>query len=166
MSGPRKNIIPWDIHFMSQAQLTASNRSRDPNTQVGCVIVDNLNISIATGYNGLPRGCDNNKYSWSREGKFLDTKYPYVEHAEKNAIHNRGTNLLKGARLYVTLHPCSDCAKSIIQNGIIEVIYLSDKYAETDDTIAAKRMFKDCGVKTRQLILDKPQIITIELKNE
>lgn len=165
MIRPRK-VVSWDIHFMSRAQLAAQDRSRDPSTQVGCIIVNDQNVPVATGYNGLPRGCDNDKYPWNREGEVLDTKYPYVEHAERNAINNRGSNSLQGTRLYVTLHPCSDCAKGIIQNGIKEVIYLSDKYADSPDTLAAKRMFADCGVKTRQLILDEPYVVTIELKNE
>lgn len=166
MKGPRTDIVPWDIHFMFQARLIAQNRSRDPNTQVGCVIVDDLNIPRAMGYNGLPRGCKNEDYPWDREGDVLNTKYVFIEHAEKNAIHNRGANSLRGCRMYVTLYPCSNCAKSIIQNGITEVIYLSDKYGHTPDIQAAKRMFKDCGVKTRQLILDEPRMTTIELKNE
>ena len=115
--------------------LLAAKRSKDPNTQVGACIVDSNNIILSTGYNGFPYGCSDDLYPWEREGE--DTKYNYVVHAELNAILNaRGKNL-KGARLYVDLFPCNECAKAIIQSGIGEVVYLYDKYADTPDTIAS-----------------------------
>ena len=143
----RKDYISWDEYFMGVAIL-ASKRSKDPNTQVGACIVDNNNIILSTGYNGFPFGCSDDDYPWCRDGE--DTKYNYVVHAELNAILNaRGKNL-KGARLYVDLFPCNECAKAIIQSGIKEVVYKSDKYATSDNVIASKRMFDECGVKYRQ----------------
>jgi len=165
MIGPRDDIVDWDVCFMSVAKYFAQCRSRDPSTQVGAIIVNEKNIPVAIGYNGLPRKCDNSAYSWER-GDGIESKYLFVEHAERNAIHNRGSNSLEGCRMYVTLHPCSDCAKAIIQNGITEVIYLSDKYSDQLIYIAAKMLFDDCGVKLRKLTLEQPYSATIELKSE
>ena len=124
----RTNYISWDEYFMGVA-LLAAKRSKDPNTQVGACIVDKNNIIISTGYNGLPIGCSDDEYSWEREGD--DTKYQYVVHAELNTILNATGKSLRGARLYVSLFPCKECAKAIIQSGIKEIVYLSDKYANT-----------------------------------
>lgn len=136
----RQDYLNWDEYFMGIALLSAQ-RSKDSNTQVGACIVDRDNKILSVGYNGMPTGCDDDKMPWEREGDFLDTKYPYVCHAELNAILNYNGGSLKGARVYVTLFPCNECTKAIIQSGIKEVIYLSDKYADTESTRAAKRMF-------------------------
>ncbi len=148
----RKGRMSWDVYFMAIAKLSAM-RSKDPSTQVGACIVGNDNRILSIGYNGAPNGWEDENFPWAREGEPLETKYPYVVHAERNAILNyRGSRKdLEGARIYVDLFPCNECAKEIIQAGIKEVIYLSDKYAETDAVIASKRLFDECGVKYRQL---------------
>ena len=144
----RKDYISWDEYFMGVA-LLASKRSKDPNTQVGACIVDENNIILSTGYNGFPIGCSDDEYPWAREGD--DTKYPYVVHAELNTILNATGRNLRGARLYVSLFPCNECTKAIIQSGIREVIYLSDKYNNTPLNIASKRMLSSAGIAVRQL---------------
>ncbi len=144
----RKEYISWDEYFMGVA-LLAAKRSKDPSTQVGACIVSPENIILSTGYNGFPIGCSDDEYPWAREGE--DTKYPYVVHAELNAILNANGKSLKGAKIYVALFPCNECAKAIIQSGIKEVIYLSDKYADTPGTIASKRMLNSAGVKFTHL---------------
>lgn len=144
----RTNYISWDEYFMGVA-LLAAQRSKDPSTQVGACIVSQDNIILSTGYNGLPNGCSDDEFPWERQGE--ETKYPYVVHAELNAILNSGGRVLKGAKLYVALFPCNECAKAIIQSGIREVIYLSDKYADTDNVRASKRMLRSAGVTYRQL---------------
>lgn len=144
----RKDYISWDEYFMGVA-LLAARRSKDPNTQVGACIVSEDNIILSTGYNGFPAGCSDDEYPWEREGEA--TKYPFVVHAELNAILNAGGRSLRGARIYVDLFPCNECAKAIIQSGIVEVIYLSDKYADTDATRASKRMLASAGVTLRRL---------------
>lgn len=143
----RQGYITWDEYFMGVAILTAQ-RSKDPNTQVGCCIVDKEQRILSTGYNGLPWGCSDDEYPWEREGSDQNaTKYPFVVHAELNAILNaRGKNLT-GAKLYVALFPCNECAKAIIQSGIAEVVYLSDKYATTPATLASRRMLSSASVK-------------------
>lgn len=147
----RENYISWDEYFMGVA-LLASMRSKDPSTQVGACIVDNENRILSTGYNGFPSGCSDDEFPWDREGNFAETKYPFVVHAELNAILNaRGKNLT-GSKIYVALFPCNECAKAIIQSGIKEIIYLSDKYAQTDGTIASKRMLNSAGIKCKQLV--------------
>ncbi|MBO5440521.1 MAG: dCMP deaminase family protein [Clostridia bacterium] len=160
----RQNYISWDEYFMGVA-LLASMRSKDPNTQVGACIVDNENRILSTGYNGFPSGCSGDEFPWEREGNFCETKYPFVVHAELNAILNaRGKNLT-GAKIYIALFPCNECAKAIIQSGIKEVIYLSDKYADTDGTIASKRMLTSAGVKFTQLV-PKTTLLNIDFKVE
>lgn len=146
----RIDYISWDEYFMGVAML-AGKRSKDPSTQVGACIVDNDNKILSQGYNGLPRGCSDDEFPWDREGDMLETKYPYVVHAELNAILNsRGTNLY-GSKIYVALFPCNECAKAIIQSGIKEVVYLSDKYADTDIVKASKRLLEAAGVKMTKL---------------
>ncbi len=142
----REGYISWDEYFMGVA-LLAAKRSKDPSTQVGACIVSEDNIILSTGYNGFPAGCSDDEYPWERDG--AETKYPFVVHAELNAILNAGGRSLRGARIYVALFPCNECAKAIIQSGIREVIYLSDKYANTDSTIASKRMLTSAGVTLR-----------------
>lgn len=151
----RKDYISWDEYFMGVA-LLASKRSKDPNTQVGACIVDENNIILSTGYNGFPLGCSDDEFPWAREGD--NTKYPYVVHAELNTILNATGRNLRGARLYVSLFPCNECTKAIIQSGIKEVIYLSDKYADTPFNLASKRMLESAGISVRQL---EPTIDTL-----
>lgn len=152
----RDGYISWDEYFMGVAIL-AANRSKDPGTQVGACIVDTHNVIISTGYNGFPMGCSDDAFPWDREGE--DTKYPYVVHAELNAILNSHGKSLENARIYVDLFPCNECAKAIIQSGIKEIVYLSDKYAATPATIASKRMLNAAGVKLTQLSPTKDQIV-------
>lgn len=154
----REDYISWDEYFMGIAML-AAKRSKDPNTQVGACIVSQDNIIISTGYNGMPKGCSDDEYPWAREGAVGDTKYPYVVHAELNAILNaRGKSLL-GAKIYVALFPCNECAKAIIQSGIREVIYLSDKYANTEGVLASKRMLQSAGVRLRKLVPSRDRLV-------
>lgn len=138
------NHISWDQYFMGVALLSAK-RSKDPNTQVGACIVNEDKRIIGIGYNGFPRGCQDDVFPWGRDGGTVDTKYAYVVHAEANAILNSNSNL-KGATLYVSLFPCNECAKLVIQSGIKHVIYMSDKYNGTDTDIASKRMLDAAGV--------------------
>ena len=148
----------WDEYFMGVA-LLAARRSKDPSTQVGACIVDQNNIILSTGYNGFPYGCSDDTFPWGRTGEINDTKYPYVVHAELNAILNAQGRSLRGARIYVALFPCNECAKAIIQSGIREVIYLSDKYATTDSTMASKRMLEAAGVKLTPFISEHKEIV-------
>lgn len=146
----RKDYIKWDEYFMALAIL-ASYRSKDPNTQVGCCIVDNDNRILSLGYNGFPIGCSDDEFPWDREGKCAyDTKYNYVCHAEMNAILNYKGNSLKGSKLYVNQFPCNECAKAIIQSGIKQIIYSDDKYANTDGVRSSKRMFDAVGIKYKK----------------
>ena len=142
----RMDYITWDQYFMGIAIMSAA-RSKDPGTQVGACIVDSDNRILSVGYNGMPTGCNDDDMPWSREGEDLESKYFFVCHAELNAILNYRGGTLKGARCYSTLFPCNECAKAIIQSGIKEVIYKSDKYADTTSTIASKRMFDMAGGK-------------------
>ena len=144
----RKDYLSWDEFFMGVAKL-AARRSKDPNTQVGACIVSKNNRILSVGYNGTPNGYDDHYFPWDREGDALETKYLYVVHAERNAILNyRGSNKdLEGAKIYVDLFPCNECAKEIIQVGIKELYYLEDKYKDTKEVIASKKMLDACGVK-------------------
>ena len=159
----RTDYLTWDEYFMNLAKLSAM-RSKDPNTQVGACIVSSNNHILSIGYNGTPNGFSDDIFPWSREGNPLETKYLYVCHAELNAILNYPgeRNSLNGAKIYVSLFPCNECAKAIIQSGIKEIIYESDKYANTDGTIASKKMFDECGVTYRQIDLENE--ITIKQK--
>ncbi|MBR2810210.1 MAG: dCMP deaminase family protein [Solobacterium sp.] len=141
----RENVLSWDEYFMGLAHLSAL-RSKDPNTQVGAAIVDENHKVVSVGYNGLPKGCADAVFPWAREGDELETKYAYVVHAELNAILNSKWPVA-GATLYVSLFPCNECAKAIIQAGIRRVVYESDKYDGTKMNIASKRMLKAAGVK-------------------
>lgn len=145
----RDHVLSWDQYFMSVAHLSAM-RSKDPNTQVGACIVNEQKRIVGLGYNGFPMGCDDDLYSWERSGEFLDTKYPYVVHAELNAILNSIQNL-SGCTLYVSLFPCNECAKAIIQSGIRKVVYEDDKYSGEPANLASKRMFMDADVELVQL---------------
>ena len=145
----RSNYISWDEYFMGIA-LLSGERSKDPNSQVGACIVSPENKILSIGYNGFPIGCSDDEIPWDREGDFVDTKYPYVCHSELNAILNYTGSTLKQSRIYVTLFPCNECAKAIIQSGIKEVIYMSDKYKDTDSVKVSKKMLDMAGVKYTQ----------------
>ena len=145
----RSNYISWDEYFMGIA-LLSGERSKDPNSQVGACIVRPDNKSLSIGYSGFPIGCSDDEIPWDREGNFVDTKYPYVCHSELNAILNYTGSTLKQSRIYVTLFPCNECAKAIIQSGIKEVIYMSDKYKDTDSVKVSKKMLDMAGVKYTQ----------------
>lgn len=153
----RNDYISWDEYFMG-ISLLAAKRSKDPSTQVGACIVDADNVILATGYNGFPKGCSDDEFPWDREGEI--TKYPFVVHAELNAILNAQGKDLRGARIYVDLFPCNECAKAIIQSGISEVVYLSDKYADTPAVQASKRMLTTAGVNLRRF---EPEIEDLTL---
>jgi dCMP deaminase len=155
--GKRTDYIGWDEYFMGVALLSA-RRSKDPSTQVGACIVNGDKKIVGVGYNGFPRGCEDDEFPWDREGPFLDTKYPYVTHAELNAILNAISRDLKGCTMYVALFPCNECAKAIVQSGIVEVVYLEDKYADTDAVRASKKIFLHGGVKLRQLVPEHDSI--------
>ena len=152
----RTDYISWDEYFMGIAML-AARRSKDPNTQVGACIVSEDNIIISTGYNGMPKGCSDDEFPWDRTGD--QTKYPFVVHAELNAILNANGRDLRGSRIYVALFPCNECAKSIIQSGIKEVLYLSDKYADTMMNLVSKRMLDAAGVKYTQMQTDVKELV-------
>lgn len=157
----REGYLSWDEYFMGIALLSAQ-RSKDPGTQVGACIVGQDNKILSVGYNGMPIGCKDDDMPWARDGAPLETKYLFVCHAELNAILNHGRSGLEGAKVYTTLFPCNECAKAIIQSGIREVIYLQDKYAETDSVIASKRMFDMTGV-TYRLLETEHKDITLSL---
>lgn len=157
-------ILTWDEYFMALAYLS-SKRSKDPNTKVGACIVDKNNRILSIGYNGAPNGFNDEKFPWGREGNPLETKYLYVVHAERNAILNyRGSRKdLENSKIYVDLFPCNECAKEIIQAGIKEVVYLSDKYADTDETIASKKLLDSCNVQYRKIDLKDSKEFVIKL---
>ena len=144
----RDDYLSWDEYFMGIATLSAM-RSKDPSTQVGACIVNEDKRILSMGYNGMPRCCSDDEYPWDKNDNALDSKYLYVCHAEFNAILNCAVGSVKGCTVYTTLFPCNECAKAIIQSGIREVVYMSDKYADSDSVIAAKRMFTTAGVKFR-----------------
>lgn len=158
----REHVLSWDEYFMGLAHLSAM-RSKDPSTQVGAVIVDQEHKVVGIGYNGLPIGCSDDEFPWDREGGMLETKYAFVVHAELNAILNSTRNL-HGCTLYVSLFPCNECAKAIIQSGINEVIYISDKYADSDATLASKRMLASAGVKLTRFASNKTITISFDEK--
>lgn len=158
----RKDYISWDEYFMGVAVLS-SLRSKDPSTQVGACVASDKNKVLTMGYNGMPIGCDDEVMPWGRDGDdVLNQKYMYVCHAEFNAILNARVSL-DGSRIYVTLFPCNECAKAIIQSGIKEVIYFDDKYKDLPMTIASKKMFDLAGVKYRKFEGTMP---TIEFKRK
>ncbi|MCI1734574.1 MAG: dCMP deaminase family protein [Bacilli bacterium] len=142
------NNISWDEYFMSIAVLS-SLRSKDPHTKVGACIVSPEHKVLSLGYNGMPIGVDDQKIPWAGHDdgvdSYLNTKYPYVCHAELNAILNSNHDL-HGATVYVTLFPCNECTKAIIQSGIKKIIYVSDKYHDTDEEIAARKMLDMAGI--------------------
>lgn len=149
---PRKDAISWDECFMRMAHLIAE-RSKDPSTQAGGVIADKNNVVIGLGYNGFPRGVDADVFPWEREGELHETKYAYICHAEENAVYNSNMQP-HGCKIYCTLFPCNECAKTLIQNGIVEIIFESDKYHDLPAYIASRRMLDAANVKYRQYICD------------
>lgn len=146
MGNKREDYITWDEYFMGVAMLSAM-RSKDPGTQVGACIVSPKNRILSMGYNGFPNGCSDNEFPWSREDELMENKYLYSTHGELNAILNYRGGSLEGAKLYVTLFPCNECAKAVIQSGITTIVYDSDKYADTPSVIASKRMLDAAGVR-------------------
>ena len=158
MSDKRNDYIGWDDYFMG-VSLLAADRSKDPSTQVGACIVSNDNRILSTGYNGFPHGCSDDDFPWNRDESVGETKYQFVVHAELNAILNSRGKSLVGSKLYVALFPCNECAKAIIQAGIREVIYLSDKYHDTPLTKASRRMLEAAGIKLTKSKPTKVQIV-------
>lgn len=146
MDSKRQDYISWDEYFMGVAKLSGM-RSKDPNTQVGACIVSSDNKILSMGYNGFPIGCSDDEFPWAREGEPLKIKYLYTVHSELNAILNYRGGSLEGSKLYVSLFPCNECAKAIIQSGIKTIIYDCDKYADSDGVIASKRMLDSAGVR-------------------
>ncbi|MCR5655075.1 MAG: dCMP deaminase family protein [Lachnospiraceae bacterium] len=161
MANQRTDYISWDEYFMGVCMLSGM-RSKDPNTQVGACIVGKDHRILSMGYNGLPNGCRDEDFPWDREGEPIHTKYAYVAHGELNAILNYRGGSLDGATLYVSLFPCNECAKAIIQSGIKTVVFASDKYNGTDMNRAAKRMFDAAGVRYYQYD-HSGKTITLEL---
>ena len=161
----RNDYLDWDEYFMGVAVLSAK-RSKDPNTQVGACIVSNTNRILSIGYNGTPNGFEDKFFPWDRSGDFLETKYAFVCHAEMNAISNfKGDKKdLENAKLYVTLFPCNECAKLVIQNGIKEIVYLSDKYKDTEGNVASKIMFDECGVRYTEFPKDKRKTLSLKIE--
>ena len=143
------NVLTWDEYFMGLAHLSAL-RSKDPNTQVGAAIVDENHRVVSVGYNGFPTGVSDDEFPWSREGDVLTSKYAFVVHAELNAILNSQRSV-RGCTIYVSLFPCNECAKAIIQSGIKKIVYESDKYNGVDTNIASKRMLKAAGVELARI---------------
>ncbi len=158
MSDKRTDYISWDDYFMGVAVL-ASKRSKDPSTQVGACIIDEDKRILSTGYNGFPQGCSDEEFPWNRDPEKGETKYNFVVHAELNAILNSRGKSLVGSRVFVTLFPCHECAKAIIQTGVKEVIYLSDKYNGTESDNASKRMLSAAGIKLTKLKPTKAQLV-------
>ena len=161
MSEKREDYITWDEYFMGVA-LLAAKRSKDPSTQVGACIVSQDNKILSMGYNGFPKGCSDDEFPWGKEHQDDDpynAKYLYTTHSELNAILNYRGGSLEGSKLYVTLFPCNECAKAIIQAGIKEIIYLSDKYGDTPAVIASKRMFQLAGVTLRPYVPSGKQVL-------
>lgn len=158
MSDKRNGYIGWDDYFMG-VSLLAADRSKDPSTQVGACIVSEDNRILSTGYNGFPKGCSDDEFPWNRDENVGETKYNFVVHAELNAILNAGGKSLAGSRIFVSLFPCHECAKAIIQSGVKEVVYLSDKYNGTVSDNASKRMLRAAGVKLTQMKPTKAQIV-------
>lgn len=144
----REEYLSWDEYFMGIAVLSAK-RSKDPSTQVGACIVNKDNRIMSVGYNGMPRCCSDDEFPWDKNDNPLDSKYLYVCHAELNAILNCDRGNVRDCICYTTLFPCNECAKAIIQSGISEVVYMEDKYADSDSVVASKKMFDTAGVKYR-----------------
>lgn len=154
---PRSDYLGWDEYFMAVAFLSAQ-RSKDPNSQVGACITNNEKKIVGIGYNGMPNGCKDSDLPWGKTDNWLESKYPYVCHAELNAVLNKNSSDVKGCKIYVALFPCNECAKVIIQSGIKEVVYYSDKYHLKPTMVASKRLFDLAGVTYRQYVPEKKKI--------
>ena len=155
----RADYLQWEEYFMAVAFLSAQ-RSKDPNSQVGACVINRENKIVGIGYNGMPNGCSDDELPWQRKAADrLDTKYPYVCHAELNAILNKNSADIKGCTMYVALFPCNECAKIIIQSGITEVVFVSDKYHEKPEMVASRRLLDMAGVKCRQFIPRHKQVL-------
>ena len=157
-SQKRTDYLSWDEYFMSVALLSGL-RSKDPNTQVGACVASTSNKIIGVGYNGFPWGCSDDELPWKRDGDYLDTKYPYVCHAELNAVLNSTSRDLHDCRIYVALFPCNECTKVIIQSGIREIIYISDKYSDSDSVRASKIMLDKSGTLYRKFVPERESIL-------
>ena len=149
MGTKREDYITWDEYFMGVAILSGM-RSKDPSTQVGACIVSADNKILSMGYNGFPKGCSDDEFPWARDGAPLENKYFYTTHSELNAILNYRGGSLEGSKLYVSLFPCNECTKAIIQAGIKTIIYDCDKYSDSDSVVASKRMLDAAGVRYYQ----------------
>ncbi len=150
MSEKRADYINWDEYFMAVAKL-AGMRSKDPNSQVGSCIVSQDNKILSLGYNGFPLGCSDDEYPWTREDEDpLKTKYLYVTHSELNAILNYRGGSLEGSKMYVSMFPCNECAKAIIQSGIKTLIYEINKYPDSPAVLASMRMLESAGIEVKQ----------------
>ncbi len=158
MSSKRTDYLSWDEYFMAVALLSAQ-RSKDPSTQVGACVANAQNKIVGVGYNGFPWGCSDDDLPWEREGDYLDTKYPFVCHAELNAVLNSITFDLRDCRIYVALFPCNECTKVIIQAGIREIVYLSDKYKDTDQVKASKIMLEKSNTSHRRFKPERESIL-------
>ncbi len=158
MAGKRTDYLSWDEYFMAVALLSAQ-RSKDPNTQVGACVANSQNKIVGVGYNGFPWGCSDDDLPWKRDGDYLDTKYPYVCHAELNAVLNTISYDLRDCRIYVALFPCNECTKVIIQSGIREIVYLSDKYKGTNSVMASKIMLEKSNTSFRQFKPERESIL-------
>ena len=153
----REDYLSWDEYFMGIAFLSGM-RSKDPSTQVGACIIDEDKKIIGIGYKGFPMGSSDDTMPWGREGDFLETKYPYVVHAELNAILN-SIKSLKNSTIYVTHFPCNECAKAIVQSGIKKVVYFSDKHKDLETTKASKKILENANVEISHINLDKEKIV-------
>ncbi|MBN1517898.1 dCMP deaminase family protein [Candidatus Sumerlaeota bacterium] len=160
----RDDYISWNDYFMGVAIL-AAHRSKDPHSQVGCCVVSRDKKILGVGYNGFPIGCSDEELPWGREGAFLETKYPYVCHAELNAVMNSNFADLRGAIVYVTLFPCNECTKLLIQKGVGRIVYLSDKYHDSDSSVASRRMLDMAGVEYEAFQADRDRL-TIDFAQE
>lgn len=159
-SQKRSDYLDWNHTFMTMAKVIAE-RSKDPSSQVGCCIVNKKNFIVGLGYNGFPRGCDDDIFPWKKEGDFHETKYAYVVHAEQNAIINTNQMDLNDTIMYVTRHPCNECAKFIIQSGIKKIYYLTNPIPDDPATIASIRMFHSAGIEL--IHFEKTMNVSIEL---
>ncbi|KAF7710059.1 hypothetical protein HF521_008931 [Silurus meridionalis] len=139
-----------EVYFMTVALLFAK-KSPDPNTKVGACIVNQEGKIVGIGYNKMPNGCENADFPWKR-GKYDDptTKHQYVCHAELNAIVNKTSVDVKGCTIYVTLFPCNQCARILIQSGVRNLVYLSNKRKDRPDTNVSNKLLDTAGVTCRQ----------------
>ncbi len=164
----RENVLSWDESFMLHA-VVAAGRSKDPNSQVGACIVGKNNRILSLGYNGAPNKWDDDQFPWDRSNEDpKDNKYPYVIHAEMNALLNyKGDHKdLEDSTVYVTLFPCHECAKCLAQAGIKRIVYLSDKYNMTDDNTMSKTCLDYCGIEYEQLNAQHQNEYEVSLKPE